>query len=319
VADVVRSAAPQEDPDRAPRAHSDSGVSEQTAEIPVGGKAAHRRQRKGSFWRELPLLVVTALVLTFLIQTFLARVYVIPSQSMEQTLNGCPGCTNDRVLVDKVTYRFSTPKPGDVVVFRGPDPWTEGELSAQRSSNVFMRWLQDGAALIGLAQPNEKDFVKRVIAVGGQTVSCCDAQNRVMVNGKPLDEPYVYWDPTRGAPHTQEPFAKVTVPAGYLWMMGDNRNDSFDSRKQGGGGVNGVVPVANAIGKVRFIVLPPSRWQGVGDHNPQAAALGASGWQAGMPVGVGTAAAWPVLWFGRTLRNEVTQRRRRRSRGGGRG
>jgi signal peptidase I len=183
----------------------------------------------------------------------------------------------------------------------------------------FLSWLQDGASLIGLAQPNEKDFVKRIIAVGGQTVSCCDAQNRVMVNGKPLDEPYVYWDPTRGGPHTQEPFASVTVPAGYLWMMGDNRNDSFDSRKQGGGGVNGVVPVANVIGKVRFIVLPPSRWQGVGDHNPQAAALGAPGWQAGLPVGVGTAAAWPALWFGRTLRDEFTGRRRRRSRGGRRG
>jgi signal peptidase I len=124
VADVVRSAAPQDDPDRAKTAPAGSDVSEPTAENPDRGRAAHRRQKKGSFWRELPLLVVTALVLTFLIQTFLARVYVIPSQSMEQTLNGCPGCTNDRVLVDKVTYNFTAQRPGDVVVFKGPDAWT---------------------------------------------------------------------------------------------------------------------------------------------------------------------------------------------------
>lgn len=77
-------------------------------------------KRRGSFWRELPILVITALVLTFLIQTFLARVYVIPSASMEPTLHGCPGCTNDRVLVDKLTYRLRAPSPGDVLVFRVP-------------------------------------------------------------------------------------------------------------------------------------------------------------------------------------------------------
>ena len=81
------------------------------------------RRRRPTFWRELPILVVVALVLTFLIQTFLAKVYVIPSGSMETTLHGCTGCVNDRVLVDKITYRFRDPQPGDVVVFRGPDSW----------------------------------------------------------------------------------------------------------------------------------------------------------------------------------------------------
>jgi signal peptidase I len=99
------------------------------------GRRPHRhrlsKRKKGSFWRELPILVLTALVLTFLIQTFLARVYVIPSGSMELTLHGCPGCTNDRVLVDKLTYRFRDPRPGDVVVFRGTDSWGS-EFSSQR-------------------------------------------------------------------------------------------------------------------------------------------------------------------------------------------
>ena len=79
--------------------------------------------------------MVVALVLTFLIQTFLAKVYVIPSGSMETTLHGCTGCNNDRVLVDKVTYRFGEPTPGDVVVFRGPDSWRNSEFTVEETAN----------------------------------------------------------------------------------------------------------------------------------------------------------------------------------------
>ena len=148
----------------------------------------------GSLWLEIPILIGTALVLTFLIQTFIARVYVIPSQSMEQTLHGCPGCTNDRVLVDKITYRFRDPRPGDVVVFRGPDSWgTNPDVGLSPDENVVARTLHQFGALFGLAPPDERDFVKRVIAIGGQTVQCCDDQNRLIVDGKPLDEPYLYY------------------------------------------------------------------------------------------------------------------------------
>jgi signal peptidase I len=277
----------------------------------AGGRHAKKR-KKGSFWRELPILVITALVLTFLIQTFIGRVYLIPSQSMEQTLHGCVGCTNDRVFVDKITYDFSQPRPGDVVVFRGPDSWEQTEFRSNYSDNVVLRWFQEAASVIGLAPPDEQDFVKRVIAVGGQTVQCCDAQNRVVVNGKSLDEPYLYWEPQRGT--TQEPFAPVTVPAGKLFVMGDNRNDSLDSRYQGGGGEHGLVPVGNVIGKARFIVLPPSRWGGVNDKNPQTVALEAPAWQVGVPATVGFAAAFPALWLGRrsASRGLVGRRPRRR-------
>lgn len=256
-------------------------------------------KKKGSFWRELPVLIVTALVLTVLIQAFLARVYVIPSESMEETLHGCTGCDNDRVLVDKVSYRFTDPNPGDVVVFRGPESWDNHEFKQTGSSNPVAGFFQGAASLLGFGSPDEKDFVKRVIATEGQTVACCDTQNRVTVDGKPLNEPYIHWRP--GYPHAQQPFGPVTVPAGHLWMMGDNRNNSSDSRIQSGGGAKAAVPTDNVLGKAQFIVLPPSRWQGVDDPNPQAKAMGAPAWQSGAPAGVGLAAAFPAVWAGRKL------------------
>jgi signal peptidase I len=296
----MRSTGPEEEPqdgvDAAPEA---SGDGPRRRRFSRGGE-----KKRGSFWRELPILIVTALVLTIVIQALLARVYVIPSQSMERTLHGCTGCNNDRVLVDKISYRFSDPEPGDVVVFRGPDTWGQNEFKAPETTNPIARFFQSAASLIGFGSPDEKDFVKRVIATGGQTVQCCDAQNRVLVDGKPLREPYISWEKGRG--NKQESFAPVTVPQGYLWVMGDNRNDSADSRVQGGGGVSGAVPVANVIGKAQLIVLPPTRWRSIDEPNPQTLALGAAPWQSGLPAGVGFAAAFPTVWVGRRLVGVVT-------------
>ncbi|OLR91536.1 signal peptidase I [Actinokineospora bangkokensis] len=276
----------------------------QDPQDPGGAEGEPRRpaaRKKRSFWVELPILVVIALVLTFLLQSFVVRVFVIPSESMEATLHGCPGCTGDRVLVDRVVYYFRDPAPGDVVVFSRPGTWNRSEFTADRSANPVVRGLQEVGSVFGLATPDEDDVVKRVIAVGGQTVRCCDERNRVTVDGTPLDEPYVHHEADTGT--TQEPFADVPVPQGMLFVMGDNRNNSGDSRTQGGGGANGLVPVDNVIGKARAVILPPSRWQGVGDHDPQA--LSAPAWQAGVPAGVGLAAAWPVLWTGRRLRDRL--------------
>jgi signal peptidase I len=277
-------------------------------------RGRHRRRRRsdgkkdkylgGSLWLEIPILIGTALVLTFLIQTFLARVYVIPSQSMEQTLHGCTGCTNDRVLVDKVTYRFGEPGPGDVVVFKGPESWgTNPEIGESQDTNVVSRTMHQFGALFGLAPPNERDFVKRVIATGGQTVQCCDEQNRVIVDGAPLDEPYLFYG--LGAGNVQEPFSPVTVPEGHLWVMGDNRNNSSDSRRHVDDASSGSIPVAYVIGKARVIVLPPGRWGSISDHDPQASALGPSApaWQSGLPAAAG------VLLAGGT---GLAVRRRRR-------
>src|SRR5215217_2085516 len=113
---------------------------------------------------------------------------------METTLHGCNGCYGDKVLVDKIVYDFGDPTPGEVVVFKGPDPWTENDAPVQRSSNPVARFFQSIGSVVGLAPPDERDFVKRIIAVEGQTVQCCDANNRVIVDGKALDEPYIHWE-----------------------------------------------------------------------------------------------------------------------------
>jgi len=312
VADPVRSSA--DDNDSEPSGEDRVSDSAETPEaefesIPdSAGGGESKAKKKTPLWRELLILAGTALVLTFVIQTFLARVYVIPSASMEQTLHGCPGCVNDKVLVDKLTYDFADISPGEVVVFRGPDSWGQNDIQSNRSDNPVVAALQSAASVVGLAPPDERDFVKRVIAVGGQTVQCCDDQHRLLVDGKPLDEPYIYWQPGTG-PEDHDPFEPVKVPEGHLWVMGDNRTNSTDSRKQGGGGVAGTVPEENVIGKARVIVIPPSRWGGISDHNPQAVAIGAPDWQRGLPAGVGIASAWPVLLLGRRLRKRLFTRR----------
>lgn len=271
-----------------------------------GRKSRGGKRRRPTFWKELPVLVVVALLLTFLIQTFIAKVYVIPSGSMETTLHGCTGCQNDRVLVDKMTYRFSDPQPGNVVVFRGPDGWTS-EFTAEEPSNVVVRALQGLGSLIGLAPPDEKDFIKRVIAVGGQTVQCCDSRNRVLVDGKPLDEPYIYFLPEAGTAR-QDAFGPVTVPAGELWMMGDSRNNSADSRVPG----HGPVPISNVIGRARFIVLPFARIGVIPSPNPQTTTAALGDGDAGAPVALGMIGLLPLVVLRRRERalGEFLPRRR---------
>ena len=275
-----------------PDSHPASTYVEKRA--PGTRKPRSGRRRRSTFWKELPILIGVALVLTIVIQAFLAKVYVIPSGSMETTLHGCTGCNNDRVLVDKVTYRFGDPEPGDVVVFRGPDSWVNTEFTVSEPTSTVGEVTQQFLSLIGLAPPDEKDFVKRVIAVGGQTVACCDSRNRVLVDDQPLDEPYIYYLPEAG-PARQIPFGPITVPQGELWVMGDSRNNSSDSRIDG----HGPIPVDNVIGKARLKVLPVSRFGFIDDTDPQGqpAAL-ASG---GLPLALGAFGVLPFALIRRRM------------------
>jgi signal peptidase I len=223
-------------------------------------------------WRELPILVAVALILSFLLQTFVGRVYLIPSESMEPTLHGCAGCTGDRILVDKITYRFSAPGPGDVVVFKGPPSWNT-DYASRRSENPVLRWAQNAGSIVGLVPPDENDLVKRVVAVAGQTVQCRPGDTGVKVDGKTLVEPYI---DSRTSPGNAVPcqgifFGPVVVPESTVWVMGDNRANSKDSRFHMDDDLGGAVPVSNIVGKVRLIVLPPSRWGVVHAVDPQPA------------------------------------------------
>jgi signal peptidase I len=219
------------------------------------GPSRRRFPRRGTL---IFVLVVAALAV--LIPACVARVYEVPSGSMETTLHGCTGCTNDRVLVDRLSYRFSSPARGDIVVFAVPPSWQNAELEAPpKPTNPVSVGLSNVATAVGIQGRDETDFIKRVIATGGQTVSCCDSRNRLVVDGKALDEPYIYFAPGMGPPH-QEAFGPVRVPNGMLWVMGDSRNNSADSRAPG----NGPIPVSSVVGQARLIVAPLSRFGPIG-------------------------------------------------------
>src|SRR6195952_6008049 len=157
-----------------------------------GSPAARRNPVKNRpFWVELPILIVVAFALTFLIQTFIAKVYYVPSGSMEQTLHGVTS-GGDRILASKIVYDFRDPKQGDIVVFKGPDTWTPDLEGTAGPTSWLGKAMASVGSVVGIAPPDEKDFVKRVIAVGGQTVACCDAKGNVTVDGRSLNEPYIY-------------------------------------------------------------------------------------------------------------------------------
>ncbi|MGX5655649.1 signal peptidase I [Geodermatophilus nigrescens] len=256
-------------------------------------------EKKSSLLRELPVLLLVAFVLALLVKTFLAQAFFIPSGSMEQTLHGCPGCTGDRVLVNKVPYWFGEPEPGDIVVFEGPDTWVP-EVDYQEPSNWFTGGLLWLGRAVGVAPPSEDDYVKRVIATGGQTVQCCDAEGRVTVDGEPLDEPYIFED----TPLESRPFGPVTVPEGRLWVMGDHRSASADSRAHVGDRYGGTIAVDDVIGKAALIVWPVDRFGTLDSPDIQAAEAAATSGRIGqvLPLGAGLVGALPVAVWNRRRR-----------------
>ena len=229
------------------------GVGPSRARSASGSHAQSRRSwwvpPKGSLLRELPLLVATALIVSLLIKAFLVQAFYIPSASMQPTLE-----QNDRVLVSKLTKRFSEVHRGDVVVFHDPDHWLSSPPPPQGVAKVGQA-VRDVLAWIGLAPAtSERDLVKRVIGVGGDHVVCCDVQGRITVNGVPLNENYLY----PGDVPSTTPF-DVKVPPGELWVMGDHRSDSEDSRYHQDEPGHGFVPVSDVVGRTIAIVWPLDR------------------------------------------------------------
>uniref|UniRef100_UPI0030F3C5CD signal peptidase I n=1 Tax=Streptomyces sp. GSL17-111 TaxID=3121596 RepID=UPI0030F3C5CD len=237
---------------------------------PGEGRAARRRaarrvrrRRRLSATKEIPLLLGVALVIALVLKTFLVQAFVIPSGSMEQTIR-----IDDRVLVDKLTPWFGAePERGDVVVFEDPGGWLEGQAQPQPSDDpIGVKQVKSFLTFIGLLpSADEQDLIKRVIAVGGDRVVCCDENDRITVNGTPLNEPYLHPD---NKP-SEIPF-DVAVPEDRLFVMGDHRSNSADSRFHLDDPGEGTIPQDLVVGKAVVIAWPFSHWARLGEPDTYA-------------------------------------------------
>lgn len=194
------------------------------------------KKRRLTFWQELPVLIVIALVLAVVVKTFLFQAFYIPSGSMRETLE-----VNDRVMVNKLSYRFGEVKRGQIVVF-------EQDHGDEPDENLFQALVRNLAESIGVATP-EADLIKRVIGLPGDTIEIRD--NQVFVNELAISEPYLQPNTRMGD------YGPTTVPEGHYFVMGDNRGSSQDSR------VIGPVEEDRLIGRAFVIIWPPSHWSGL--------------------------------------------------------
>jgi signal peptidase I len=292
---------------------------------------ARRGRRKRSFWREFPILVAVALLLAVVIKTYAIQAFFIPSGSMENTLE-----INDRVLVNKLVYDVRGIHRGDIVVFNGDGSWDPG--TAPRDTNFVVKFAQGFASMFGFGHPGDI-LIKRVIGLPGDKVACCDAQGRVTVNGVALTErSYLYPGDT-----PSEIRFNIVVPPGRLWVMGDHRLISDDSRNHLGTPGGGTIPENAVIGRAFVIIWPISRWRilpipatfeqpklsataappatrdtaaAAGDTTAGLLPTRLEPSSPALPLALGFAAAVPVTWLQRRARLRLVRRRTACSSGG---
>jgi len=201
--------------------------------------------RKGSFLREIPALLVVAVIVSLIIKTFLVHFFYIPSGSMENTLQ-----VKDRVAVNKVPFLSREIHRGDVVVFHDPANWLP--TWNNQEGNKYVYKAREILVAVGiLPNPAKQFLVKRVIGVGGDNVQCCSAKGKLLVNGKETNEPYIF----AGNEPSDMKF-NVTVPKGKVWVMGDHRGASADSRYHQDDINKGFVPEPEIVGRVVAVIWP---------------------------------------------------------------
>ncbi|MGO1537962.1 MAG: signal peptidase I [Leucobacter sp.] len=222
-----------------------------------------RRSRRGgvfSFVRDLIVILLVAFLISFLLKTFLVRSFYIPSGSMENTLQ-----VNDRILVNQLVPDVTDVKRGDIVVFQDPGGWLHA--SGAVPPTAFEKVLQT----VGLAADTSHQYVvKRVIGVGGDRVACCDANGHVLVNGVPIEEPYLKLP--EGETKASGPDFDITVPDDSFWVMGDNRYESKDSRYNQDQPGKGFVPVEEVVGRAFLLNWPFERFTWL--SNPESVFTG---------------------------------------------